>query len=49
MYGIEANSDLNTTNWINIGLAQADNLGEISFTDTNAPNYAMRFYRFKAK
>jgi len=49
VYGIEANSDLNTTNWVNIGVAQANQLGEVGFIDTDAPNHAIRFYRFIAK
>jgi hypothetical protein len=49
VYGIEANSDLNTSNWTNIGIVLTDQLGEISFTDTNAPNFPQRFYRLKAK
>lgn len=49
VYGLEANDDLNTTNWINIGIAQANQLGEVEFIDTDARNHATRFYRFKAK
>jgi autotransporter-associated beta strand protein len=49
VYGIEANSDLSTSNWTNIGIVLTDQLGEISFTDTNAPNFPQRFYRLKAK
>jgi autotransporter-associated beta strand protein len=47
-YIIEANTDLTTTNWLNIGSANADPNGVISFTDTNAVNYSQRFYRFVA-
>jgi autotransporter-associated beta strand protein len=48
-YAIEANADLNTTNWINIGGVAADANGLISFIDLNAPNFPMRFYRFKTQ
>jgi len=37
------------TNWVALGIAQADGSGEISFIDTDAPKHPMRFYRFKAK
>jgi hypothetical protein len=47
-YIIEANTDLTTTNWLNIGSANADQNGAISFTDPNAVNYSQRFYRFVA-
>ena len=46
-YFIEANGDLNTTNWVNLGSVLGDWNGGISFTDTNAPNFLQRFYRFK--
>ena len=49
VYGLEANEDLNTSNWVNIGIALANQLGEIEYTDSDAPNHPMRFYRFKAK
>jgi predicted outer membrane repeat protein len=42
---IQANSNLNTTNWTSIGTAPADGSGVFSFTDTNAPLFPMRFYR----
>jgi len=46
-YEVQANSNLTTTNWVNIGSVVADWNGVISFTDTNAPNFSQRFYRFK--
>jgi fibronectin-binding autotransporter adhesin len=49
VYGVEANTNLSTTNWIAIGYSIADQQGGISFTDTNAPNYSMRFYRLIVK
>jgi autotransporter-associated beta strand protein len=47
-YTVEANVNLATTNWVNIGSALADPNGVMSFVDADAPNHAMRFYRFKA-
>lgn len=44
-YTIQANSNLNTTNWTVIGTAPANGSGAFSFTDTNAPSFPMRFYR----
>ena len=49
VYGVEANTNLSTTNWIAIGYSIADQSGNVSFTDTNAPNYSMRFYRLILK
>jgi autotransporter-associated beta strand protein len=46
-YDILANTNLLTTNWIAIATVQANPGGVISFTDTNAANFRMRFYRFK--
>jgi autotransporter-associated beta strand protein len=48
-YDIEANLDLGTTNWVKLGTVQAGQNGAISFIDLDAPNHAMRFYRFKAQ
>jgi hypothetical protein len=45
-YTVLANTNLATTNWVNIGTAMANGLGTIQFTDFNATNYPMRFYRF---
>ena len=47
-YTIQANGDLATTNWTNIGSAAANQNGSISFVDTNAAAYSKRFYRLKA-
>jgi autotransporter-associated beta strand protein len=45
-YSVQANANLNTTNWIIIGATTADAAGKFSFIDTNAPNFPIRFYRF---
>ena len=44
-YIIQANDDLTTTNWVNIGNATAKSSGAFSFTDPNAPFIPQRFYR----
>jgi autotransporter-associated beta strand protein len=47
-YTIEANTNLSTTNWMNIGIANADpQTGALSFTDPNATSFPTRFYRFR--
>jgi autotransporter-associated beta strand protein len=46
LYTVEANANLNTTNWLAIGTALANFNGAFSFVDTNAPSFPMRFYRF---
>lgn len=46
LYDVQANADLNTTNWVLIGTALANFNGAFSFVDTNAPSFPMRFYRF---
>ena len=46
LYDVEANANLNTTNWFVIGTALANFNGVISFTDTNTVQHPMRFYRF---
>ena len=48
-YSIEANTNLSTTNWVSLGSIMADQNGAIGFTDTNAPSFPTRFYRFKAQ
>jgi len=47
LYAIEANMDLNTTNWLHLGgtLAQPPT-GLLQFIDVDAANYPKRFYRF---
>jgi autotransporter-associated beta strand protein len=47
-YIVLANTDLGTTNWVNIGTANADPNGAITFVDPNAPNFQQRFYRLMA-
>jgi hypothetical protein len=48
LYGVEANANLSTTNWIAIGSALAAGNGQFSFVDTNAAAFSQRFYRLKA-
>ena len=43
---MQANANLNTTNWLVIGTALANFNGAFTFVDTNAPSFPMRFYRF---
>ena len=45
-YTVSANTNLLTTNWLNIGTAAANGGGVFHFTDPNARNYPLRFYRF---
>jgi len=45
IYTIQANTNLATTNWPNIGQVQANGSGVFSFTDTDAPSFSTRFYR----
>jgi hypothetical protein len=45
-YHVQANANLTTTNWINLGTVIADNLGALAFTDSQANLYPERFYRF---
>jgi len=45
-YTVQANTNLNTTNWIAIGTALANGQGQFQFIDPDAPNHPMRFYRF---
>jgi hypothetical protein len=44
-YVVQANTNLNTTNWLNISTNSADPGGLFQFIDTNATIYPMRFYR----
>jgi hypothetical protein len=44
-YHILANTNLVTTNWVNLGPATANNLGALIFTDSQAAAYPARFYR----
>jgi fibronectin-binding autotransporter adhesin len=48
LYTIQANTNLSTTNWLNIGSTNADQNGVINFADVDAPSYPQRFYRFAA-
>jgi hypothetical protein len=45
-YTVQANTNLATPTWVNIGTATAAAGGSLQFTDVNAPNYQQRFYRF---
>ncbi len=44
-YIIQANTNLNTTNWINI----LTNTGSFNFIDQDSTNYPMRYYRVKGQ
>ena len=44
-YTIQANTNLNTTNWLNIGTANSGTGSQFQFLDTNAGLFPMRFYR----
>jgi len=46
LYTVQANTNLATPTWINIGSATAAAGGNLQFTDVNAPNFKQRFYRF---
>ena len=45
-YTVQANTNLATATWVNIGSATAAAGGNLQFTDVNAPNFKQRFYRF---
>lgn len=45
-YTVWANTNLLTATWVNIGSATANGLGTLQFTDPQATNYPIRFYRF---
>lgn len=45
-YHVQANTNLVTTNWVNLGPVTASGLGVLIFTDSQAGSYAQRFYRF---
>jgi hypothetical protein len=44
-YGIQANTNLLTTNWVNIGIAPADGSGNFLFDTTNSTFFPQRFFR----
>jgi len=44
-YRVQANTNLNSTNWITIATIYADANGALSFTDTNVIGQSSRFYR----
>jgi hypothetical protein len=46
LYTVQANTNLATATWVNIGTAPAAAGGNLQFTDVNAPNFKQRFYRF---
>lgn len=48
-YVVQANTNLNTTNWIDIATISASGVGALQFVDTNVVNFPVRFYRFKAQ
>jgi len=45
IYHVRANTNLATTNWINLGPVTANNLGALAFTDSQANVYPTRFYQ----
>lgn len=45
-YTVQANTNLATATWITIGTTNAGAGGILQFTDTNAPNFKERYYRF---
>ena len=45
-YTVQANTNLATAIWINIGTTNASAAGVLQFTDPNAPGFKQRFYRF---
>jgi autotransporter-associated beta strand protein len=47
-YSVLANTNIATTNWVNIGMVVSDQSGGLTFIDPNAPNYQQRFYRFRS-
>lgn len=48
-YTVEANFDLGTTNWLNLGeIAAQAPTGALQFIDLDATQYPQRFYRFVA-
>jgi hypothetical protein len=46
LYTVQANTNLATATWVNIGSATAAAGGNLQFTDVNAPSFKQRFYRF---
>ncbi len=46
LYTVQANTNLATATWVNLGSATAAAGGNLQFTDVNAPNFNQRFYRF---
>ena len=47
-YIVQANTNLATTNWVNIGNITADANGALMFIDTNSVGQPSRYYRFAA-
>jgi hypothetical protein len=45
-YHVQATTGLAIPNWVNLGPVTANNLGVLSFTDSQAGLYPQRFYRF---
>ena len=44
-FTLQANTNLNSPNWMNISTSPADTNSALHFVDTNAGNFAQRFYR----
>lgn len=45
-YEVQANADLNTTNWLTIGSVTGDFNGALTFVDPGQTRFSIRFYRF---
>lgn len=46
-YFVDATTNLNPSVWVNLNSVVANGSGVINYTDTDAPNHAKRFYRFR--
>jgi hypothetical protein len=44
-YSVQANDSLNSTGWLSIGAVTGQAGGALQFTDSDAPNHPVRFYR----
>lgn len=46
-YTIQMNTNVATTNWLNLGPLPTDALGQFTFNDTNIGSFPQRFYRLR--
>jgi hypothetical protein len=44
---VQANTNLATTNWVDVGQTVADPSGQVQFPDPDAVNHPQRFYRLR--